>query len=53
MNTQNTLEQLKGLKLTGMAKRYEAALSLPVHEQEACSLRRKWNTESIPEHRSI
>ena len=35
MNTQNTLEQLKGLKLTGMAKRYEAALSLPVHEQEA------------------
>jgi len=34
MNTQNTLEQLKGLKLTGMAKRYEAALSLPIHEQE-------------------
>jgi DNA replication protein DnaC len=34
MNTQNTLEQLKGLKLTGMAKRYEAALSLPVHEIE-------------------
>ena len=34
MNTQNTLEQLKGLKLTGMAKRYEAALSLPVHQQE-------------------
>ena len=32
MNTQNTVEQLKGLKLTGMAKRYEAALSLPVHE---------------------
>lgn len=34
MNTQNTLEQLKGLKLTGMAKRYEAALSLPIHQQE-------------------
>jgi DNA replication protein DnaC len=32
MNTQNTVEQLKGLKLTGMAKRYEAALALPVHE---------------------
>ena len=32
MNTQNTVEQLKSLKLTGMAKRYEAALSLPVHE---------------------
>lgn len=32
MNTQNTVEQLKSLRLTGMAKRYEAALSLPVHE---------------------
>ena len=32
MNTQNTVEQLKSLKLTGMAKRYEAALALPVHE---------------------
>lgn len=32
MNTQNTVEQLKSLKLTGMAKRYKAALSLPVHE---------------------
>ena len=32
MNTQNTVEQLKVLKLTGMAKRYEAALALPVHE---------------------
>jgi DNA replication protein DnaC len=32
MNTQQTVEQLKSLKLTGMAKRYEAILSLPVHE---------------------
>lgn len=32
MNTQQTVEQLKSLKLTGMAKRYEAVLSLPVHE---------------------
>lgn len=32
MNTQNTVEQLKSLRLTGMAKRYEAALSLPVHD---------------------
>ena len=32
MNTQNTVEQLKALKLNGMAKRYEAALALPVHE---------------------
>lgn len=32
MNTQNTVGQLKSLKLNGMAKRYEAILSLPVHE---------------------
>ncbi|RAJ19181.1 IS21-like element helper ATPase IstB [Pedobacter cryoconitis] len=32
MNSQHTVEQLKSLKLTGMAKRYEAELSLPVHE---------------------
>lgn len=32
MNTQNTVDQLKSLKLSGMAKRYEAILSLPVHE---------------------
>jgi DNA replication protein DnaC len=32
MNTQNTLDQLKSLKLSGMANRYEAALQLPVHE---------------------
>jgi len=32
MNTQNTVEQLKSLRLSGMAKRYEAALSLPLHE---------------------
>lgn len=39
MNTQNTLEQLKSLRLAGMAKRYEAALALPVHElQEPHSL---------------
>lgn len=39
MNTQNTVEQLKSLKLSGMAKRYEAALLLPIHElQDAHSL---------------
>jgi len=32
MNTQNTLDQLKSLKLSGMANRYEATLLLPVHE---------------------
>ncbi len=39
MNTQQTVNQLKSLKLSGMAKRYEAALLLPVHElQEVHSL---------------
>lgn len=33
MNVQSTLDQLQQLKLQGMAKAYEAALSLPVHEQ--------------------
>lgn len=32
MNTQNTVDQLNTLKLTGMAKRYEATLSLPIHD---------------------
>jgi DNA replication protein DnaC len=34
MNTQFTLEQLQALKLDGMAKRYQSALALPVHQQE-------------------
>ena len=34
MNTQKTVEQLKSLKLSGMARRYEAALDLPVHQQQ-------------------
>ncbi len=34
MNTQFTLEQLKTLRLNGMAKRYQAALDLPSHQQE-------------------
>lgn len=34
MNTQFTLEQLQSLKLDGMAKRYQAALALPAHQQE-------------------
>lgn len=33
MNVQSTLDQLQQLKLHGMAKAYEAALTLPVHEQ--------------------
>lgn len=34
MNTQFTLEQLKSLRLNGMAKRYQAAVDLPSHQQE-------------------
>lgn len=34
MNTQFTLEQLQTLRLNGMAKRYQAALDLPSHQQE-------------------
>jgi DNA replication protein DnaC len=33
MNQNSTLEQLQDLKLTGMAKRYEAILQQPVHQQ--------------------
>lgn len=33
MNVQSTVDQLHQLKLHGMVKAYEAALSLPVHEQ--------------------
>ncbi|ABB24684.1 IS21-like element helper ATPase IstB [Pelodictyon luteolum] len=33
MNTQITLDQLRSMKLNGMADTYEALLSLPVHEQ--------------------
>lgn len=32
MNTQNTVEQLRSMRLSGMANRYEAALNLPIHE---------------------
>lgn len=33
MNTQSTFEELQQLKLHGMAKRYQAVLSQPVHQQ--------------------
>ena len=33
MDQQSTLDQLQDLKLTGMAKRYEAVLQQPVHQQ--------------------
>lgn len=34
MNTDKTVEQLKNLRLTAMANRYQAACQLPVHEQQ-------------------
>ena len=33
MNQQSTLEQLQELKLSGMAKRYEAIMKQPLHQQ--------------------
>jgi DNA replication protein DnaC len=33
MNQQSTLEQLQELRLTGMAKRYEAIIKQPIHQQ--------------------
>lgn len=33
MNQQSTLEQLQGLKLSGMAKRYDAIIQQPIHQQ--------------------
>lgn len=33
MNQQSTLDQLQELKLIGMAKRYEAIIKQPVHQQ--------------------
>jgi DNA replication protein DnaC len=33
MNTSITLQQLKDLKLTGMARHYESVLQLPLHQQ--------------------
>src|SRR6185437_17014888 len=38
MNTQNTLESMRQLKLSGMAKCYEAILSQPLHEQPEAHL---------------
>jgi DNA replication protein DnaC len=34
MNKQSTLDQLNSLRLPGMAKRYQAMLNLPSHQQE-------------------
>ncbi|MGG5502314.1 ATP-binding protein [Myroides odoratimimus] len=34
MDTEKTVEQLKNLRLTAMANRYQAACQLPIHEQQ-------------------
>jgi len=38
MNYQETLDQLRKLKLNGMANAYEAAIKLPVHDQLSTEL---------------
>lgn len=38
MNTQLTLDQLRSMNLYGMANAYEAAMTLPVHEQPAADM---------------
>jgi DNA replication protein DnaC len=38
MNVQTTVDQLRKLKLHGMVRAYEAALSVPVHEQLSADL---------------
>lgn len=38
MNTQLTLDQLRGMKLHGMAEAYETLLTLPVQEQPTADL---------------
>lgn len=38
MNVQTTIDQLRQLKLSGMAKAYEAALTVPLHEQPSADL---------------
>ncbi|MHC5362367.1 IS21-like element helper ATPase IstB [Myroides sp. LJL110] len=35
MNTDKTVEQLRSLRLTAMANRYQAACQLPMHEQQS------------------
>lgn len=51
MNTQNTVHQLKSLKLSGMAKRYEAALALPIHELQDVHSLVAMLTQAEVEHR--
>jgi DNA replication protein DnaC len=51
MNVQTTVEQLKKLKLHGMLRAYEAAISVPVHEQVSGDLLVARMAEAELQHR--
>ena len=51
MNVQTTVEQLRKLKLHGMVRAYEAAISVPVHEQVSADLLVARMAEAELQHR--
>ena len=51
MNVQTTVDQLRRLKLHGMARAYEAALTVPVHEQISADMLVARLAESELQHR--
>ena len=51
MNVQTTVEQLRKLKLNGMVRAYEAAISVPVHEQVSADLLVARMAEAELQHR--
>jgi DNA replication protein DnaC len=53
MNTQSTLEQLIGLKLYGMAGRYQSVLEQPLHQQPEPHLLLGMLAEAESQHRQI
>ena len=52
MNREQTLEQLKRMKLTGMARRYESELSLPPEQREDAHTLLAMMTQAESEYRS-
>ncbi len=53
MNTQSTLEQLRALKLYGMAGRYQAVLEQPLHQQPEPHLLLGMLADAESQHRQI
>ena len=53
MNTQSTLEQLRQLKLYGMAGSYQAILEQPIHQQPEPHLLLGMLTEAELQHRQM